>query len=89
MGFFTKVLEVLGMAQGAPAPKPEFKPVSLTELMMEKSTAQVSDQPKIEIVDTMKVEIPKEEVKVEVKPKRAKKTTTKKPAAPKKPRAKK
>lgn len=87
MGFFTKVLEMLGMTQGAPEPKPEFKPVSLTEFVVEKSAAQVAviEEPKTEVVDTLKAEVPVEEVKVQVKPKKA----PKKPTAPKKPRKKK
>ena len=91
MGFFKKLLEVLGMGQGAPEPKPEpkpeFKPVSLSELVVEKSAAQVAviEEPKIEIAYTMNVDVPVKEVKAQEKPKRA----PKKPAVPKKPRKKK
>lgn len=91
MGFLKKILSILGFDESTTEPKREFKPVSLKELVIEKSAIQLeeinkeNENLKAKVVDTLKVEVPKEE-----KPKRVKKpSTAKKPDAPKKPRKKK
>lgn len=90
MGFFTKLLSIFGMGQSAPEPKPEFKPVSLKELVIEKNEIQtkLQEESKIKISDNIQVDIPIEEVKE--KPKKARKPAApKNPTATKKPRKKK